>query len=449
MAGKCIVILLDGTWNDSEGDGYDTNIVRLREIIVESLDPCIPDEHFQAKDRTFTYQDPSGRTQSIATAIYYDRGVGTGGFFDKQLGGAFGAGLERNVRRAYRYLANTYDPGDHVFVLGFSRGAYTARSLVGLISVTGLLMKDACSPVNESKVWHYYRTNRKDRFSSVSSELSSIVHKPSVATIECIAVFDTVGARGIPLKRAWRENRDLFEFHDVELSRIAKRNLQALAIDEHREPFQAAVWRFPKFSAINSVTEQVWFPGSHSDVGGGNNDNSQWAIKSDTRAPDDITLDWMIKRLKHHCPYFPITIGKLFVPIEDAGAKTGPLHDSRSPFYRLFRLAWRSMGNLSENFPRFARQTYVGRDRHSKTINEMVHISALTTWVSGGSRGLRRYQPRNLRLAISEIDKTYGKPGQQAPNPAILVVDWNGKVLKPNDPASAAKVRHLVDSIIS
>lgn len=144
---KCIVILLDGTWNDSEADGNDTNIVRIRELISESLDPISPTA--AGTRRTFTYADRNGAPQSIETSVYYDRGVGTGGLLDRPLGGAFGVGLERNVRRAYRYLAHNYEPGDHVFVLGFSRGAYTARSLVGLIAVAGLLKRENSSRINE------------------------------------------------------------------------------------------------------------------------------------------------------------------------------------------------------------------------------------------------------------------------------------------------------------
>jgi uncharacterized protein (DUF2235 family) len=234
MGGKRIILLLDGTWNDSEYGQSDTNIVRLRELIAKSL---------------------SNAPQPHNTIVFYERGVGTGGFGDIYLGGAFGSGLERNIRRAYRFLCDKYEPGDQIFLLGFSRGAYTARSLAGFINAAGLLKSADCTPILESKAWYYYRTNPKDRFRSVAAELRNHVH--SDALIECLAVFDTVGARGIPIPWFWRENRDLFEFHDVELSPISNTNFQALAIDEHRQTFQAAVWRRPKFGTGTNVTEQV------------------------------------------------------------------------------------------------------------------------------------------------------------------------------------------------
>jgi uncharacterized protein (DUF2235 family) len=84
-----------------------------------------------------------------------------------------------------------------------------------------------------------------------------------------LGVFDTVGALGIPLAFLRRANRDKYEFHDVELSSIVDVNLHALALDEHREPFEAALWRRSKFKHFKTTTEQVWFPGAHADVGGG------------------------------------------------------------------------------------------------------------------------------------------------------------------------------------
>jgi hypothetical protein len=103
--------------------------------------------------------------------------------------------------------------------------------------------------VNESKAWYYYRTNPADRLPSVAAELAPYIHSRANLRIKCLAVFDTVGALGVPLPLFWRENRDLFEFHDVGLSRISEVNLHALAIDEHREAFEPTLWRKQKFGA--------------------------------------------------------------------------------------------------------------------------------------------------------------------------------------------------------
>jgi uncharacterized protein (DUF2235 family) len=158
---------------------------------------------------------------------------------DRLKGGAFGDGLVANVRRAYKFLSFYYEMGDEVFVFGFSRGAYTARSLIGLIGSAGLLRREYCTPDLELKVWNFYRSPPNDRFPGIWSDLSGFVHPRESFRIQCVGVFDTVGALGIPLQLMWRANRERYEFHNVELSSITNVNLQALAIDERREPFQA------------------------------------------------------------------------------------------------------------------------------------------------------------------------------------------------------------------
>jgi len=457
--GKRIILLLDGTWNDSEASDADTNIVRLRELILGSLDkPKNSDSVLAAKDqstviateRTYTFVE-GGLKKNQITVLYYDRGVGTGGFFDKYLGGALGAGLERNVRRAYRFLAGSYRPGDEIFVMGFSRGAYTARSLAGFIAVSGLLRAEVFTPVNESRAWYYYRTSPKDRFGSIAAKMSGYVHRPPDALIECLAVFDTVGARGIPIRWFWRENRDLFEFHDVDLSIIAKKNLQALAIDEHRESFAAAIWRQPKMLNISSETEQVWFAGAHADVGGGY--VSERSATTNDRL-DDITLDWMVKRLKHHYKDFPIKSADLLgKKLDQRGAVESEQHEARRGVYRAFPFAWRAVGNASERFPKIARQVYVCQDRYTHPINESVHISVLERWGKRVKQGSfhRSYRPRNLGLAICRIGKTY-RPVGEVPNDGLadplLVVGWSGDVLSPSDKNDRETVRNLIDPFL-
>ena len=99
-------------------------------------------------------------------------------------------------------------------------------------------------------------------------------------------------------------NRDEYGFHDVELSSITDVNLHAVAIDEHRWPFEAALWRQPPFKKYDTKVEQVWFSGAHSDVGGGYIVEED--RKADTAYADNITLDWMIRRTKHFCSDFPL-----------------------------------------------------------------------------------------------------------------------------------------------
>src|SRR5262249_27612985 len=299
MAAKCIILLLDGTWNDADLGTRYTNIVRLREIIARSLDVKSTLAH-QVANATVPGANQklvTGRTfQNVEYLVFYERGVGTGPLLDRIKGGSFGDGLAGNIRRAYKFLSFYYQPGDHVFIFGFSRGAYSARSLVGYIGAAGLLMRDKCTPVLEAKTWEYYRTAPNDRMPGIWSELTPLVHNREEFKIDCLGVFDTVGALGVPLPAFFRLNRERYEFPDVNLSSITKVNLHAIAMDEHRQPFEATIWRKPKFKSFATVTEQVWFAGSHSDVGGGYIDE-ELRLKRYPRALDDLTLDWMLKRL--------------------------------------------------------------------------------------------------------------------------------------------------------
>lgn len=293
---KQIILLLDGTWNDSDFGNSDTNIVRIADTIARSLDPDQARDPSSDKAPAALVRARGFKGDNLEHLVFYERGVGTGAL-DRMRGGVFGIGLAANIRRGYRILSFHYEPGDEVFVFGFSRGAYTARSLVGFIGAVGLLKRDDCTDELEQLAWQFYRTPPNDRLPGVWTNLTPHVHERSTFHIACLGMFDTVGALGIPLSpmRLW--NRDRNEFHDVNLSSITQVNHHALAIDEHREPFQATIWRKPRFKAYTSVTEQVWFPGAHADIGGG-------YIRYDARgttaleALDDTALDWIAEARK-------------------------------------------------------------------------------------------------------------------------------------------------------
>jgi uncharacterized protein (DUF2235 family) len=282
---KTIILLLDGTWNDADSGDADTNIVRLRELIAKTTG-----------------------TGTRRNVVLYQRGVGTG-WLNRVQGGAFGAGLSQNVRNAYRFLCANYQPNDKVFVFGFSRGAYTVRSLAGYVAVNGIIKSERLNPQTESRAWTYYKTGPAARLSGVACEIQQDIHQVQHPLFECLAVFDTVGTLGIPFQVFWRFNRHLYEFHDVTLSDVAKVNLHALAIDEHRWPFEATPWRRSKFTRLTNITEQCWFAGCHSDIGGGNIDDAS-RIRSDPTKRiiklDDLTLQWMLQRITALCDGFPV-----------------------------------------------------------------------------------------------------------------------------------------------
>lgn len=432
-----IIMLLDGTWNDADIGPCDTNIVRLRTLIAQHL--------WNAEERHSAKNQSSKKVHGYSASgkehiVFYERGVGTGPL-DRFRGGTFGDGLDTNIRRAYKFLSYWYEPGDEIFIFGFSRGAYTARSLVGYLGAAGLLRRDYCTSELEAEAWNYYRTSPNDRMPGVSVHLTKFVHDQEAFRIALVGVFDTVGALGVPLKHFRRENREKYEFHGVELSSIVDVNLHALAIDEHREPFEATLWRKPPFKKYNSVTEQVWFPGAHSDVGG-SYIVEETRAKQDPIALDDVTLAWMIARTKHFCPDFPCGLLNIDPSLNWSAAKQ---HEARQSIYRLLKFALRSIANLrAEAKGRF--QTEVSSDRHAVSIGERVRVSAIRRLgeqisVNGVKK---RYEPSNLIGVIENIAQTY-KLKEGLANPEMPVVGWDNKVLEPPGDVNPC---HLVGTLL-
>ncbi|WP_407117572.1 T6SS phospholipase effector Tle1-like catalytic domain-containing protein [Bradyrhizobium sp. LMG 9283] len=400
---KNIILLLDGTWNDADSGDANTNIVRLRELIARETGP------------------------TTSNVVLYQRGVGTG-FLDRLNGGAFGAGLAQNVRNAYRFLCANFQPGDRTFVFGFSRGAYTARSLAGLVGLVGIIKADRLNAQTESRAWAYYKTGPVARLSGVGQEIKQDVHQIERPLFECLAVFDTVGSLGIPFQVFWRFNRELYQFHDVTLSDVAKVNLQALAIDEHRWPFEATPWRRSKFEALANITEQCWFAGCHSDVGGGNVDIGARGTRSSPIIQlDDLPLRWMLQRIKKLCKGFPV----LPSLVDHRPGAVAAQVEARRRSYRLYPFSYRSIANC-EVAHLTGWNVNVGRDRYGTPDNERVHISVLERYGKTVQMGQRRerYFPLNLYAALNM-------------NRSFPVVDWNGDLV-PNPQAYIDQAVNLV-----
>jgi uncharacterized protein (DUF2235 family) len=165
-----------------------------------------------------------------------------------------------------------------------SREAYTARSVAGIIAHVGLLRKHHME--NFEEVWDYYRQPKAVREKEEEAFLANFpdrVRREDV-TIRCIGVFDTVGSLGIPHSGFCRSE---YQFHDVILGPGVEYAFQALAIDEQREPFQPAVWEVKATPRVPQTVEQVWFPGVHSNIGGGYPEH----------VLSDATLFWMASRI--------------------------------------------------------------------------------------------------------------------------------------------------------
>jgi hypothetical protein len=261
---KRIVVCSDGTGN-SAIKGRGTNVFKLFEAV--DLD---------------THRFDAEATPQIAI---YDDGVGTEKFKPlKVLSGATGWGLSRNVKHLYKELARVYDPGDDIYMFGFSRGAFTVRTLVGFIQTCGLVDPERLQPRTfgslQKAVDEGYKAYRKcyrpalwqvlGRRKSLANEAFKKAHSlPCDIPIRFIGVWDTVDAVGLPFRLSDVINATLyqFKFSDHKLSPLVRRACQALSIDDQRESFAPLLWT--EDPQDQSRIQQVWFAGAHSNVGGG------------------------------------------------------------------------------------------------------------------------------------------------------------------------------------
>ena len=250
MKKQRLIVLFDGTWNDPEDR---TNVYRLARSI----------------------HDYDG---DIRQKFFYDPGVGTSKW-SRFRGGVTGWGLSKNLVQGYEWLVKNYSSGDEIWTFGFSRGAFTARSMVGMIRKCGLL--HISTPRLLSQAEDIYRDNSLEPDSKVCEEFRHAYSR--IVRIHFIGVWDTVGALGIP--GTMLSEKGKYSWHDTELSNIVDRAYHAMALDEHRAIYNVTRWTHEtgsKKSRQQSV-EQRWFIGAHANVGGGYGDDPL----------SDISLHWM------------------------------------------------------------------------------------------------------------------------------------------------------------
>ena len=246
---KNIVVCCDGTGN--EYGTNNTNVVTAYELAEES-----------ERQRR-----------------YYDPGVGTGGWVYEEERGtlraamdqATGYGLGKNVEDAYRFLMQVYEDGDRVFLFGFSRGAFTVRSLAGMLHHCGLLRPAAANLVEYASK-HYHRKDADKDDTEVDAGFRETFGRP--CPVHFIGVWDTVESLILNAGRRW---------HDTGLTPGTGHAYHALAIDERRRDFPPCLWD-ESSRRDGQVLEQVWFAGVHSDVGG-------WYEERDL---SNIALQWMM-----------------------------------------------------------------------------------------------------------------------------------------------------------
>jgi uncharacterized protein (DUF2235 family) len=380
MATRRLVLLFDGTWNKPESN---TNVERLRQLIAP--------------------RDDAGNAQ----LVNYIPGVGVKRGITHLLGGAFGYGLSDNVLDGYRWLCETWQPGDLLYLFGFSRGAYTARSLGGLIRKCGLLRRGAdgsLAKADLSAAYDFYRDTR-----SKPDDPLAVTFRADHAIgidIHFIGVWDTVGSLGIPVTASWFPYaRARYQFHDTELSKIVKYAYQALALDENRADFSPAVWTRnpytlkPGETATSKKVEQIdieqrWFIGSHSDVGGGNDCDGAG------RKPDplpELSLAW----LQRKAIAAGLGCNERFMPESDAD--TGVPRNSYTEFMSGIYKAFKSP---------FDRRLGTG-------VNEKIDDSVWQRWLAdAGYRSPSLVKALADATALMSVDAVVqnvtGKPGSPA-----------------------------------
>ncbi|KAF2862907.1 hypothetical protein K470DRAFT_274897 [Piedraia hortae CBS 480.64] len=416
---KKLIVCCDGTWADSDNSwvkgkrgqpghpAFPTNVAR----IARAIKPEDDDHHPQI--------------------TYYQAGIGTGlGVYNHVVGGGTGLGLAVHVREAYAFLASNYSehesviPPDSIFLIGFSRGAYTARSLGGFICAMGILKRQAMAhfyeifedwvkagdPKHEPVFFKNYfqhhtdvkeihpdyrlsksrKTEERDKYLKDYFSKLEALGLTQKAYINAIGVWDTVGALGIPvnpiLQKAFPFLPSFFrsyKWYDTRLDDQMRNAFQALALDERRFPFSPAIWENNPDHPTN--LQQVWFPGSHSDVGGSYPDSGI----------ANMTLAWMMDRLSgnmvedrskfHHRDWIQFDEDRigLWYDCQLAGYQThkrdkyrpwalGKISDSNTFPHYLLGKRTRQPGR---NFASFYGSGRVNRERPLVHTSEQIHRS--------------------------------------------------------------------------
>jgi uncharacterized protein (DUF2235 family) len=375
-----LVVCTDGTWNSAErakadGEGR-TNVARFHDAVVEG--------------------DVGG---GVEQRRFYDPGVGTGDWWDRMVGGAFGTGLSRNIRDCYAWLVANWRPGDELYFVGFSRGAYTARSLSGLVRNAGILRQEEAGRIGEAYDLYRDRDDESRPEGARAREFRARHAVTDVVPIRCVAVWDTVGSLGVPTRGPiGMLSRRRNGFHDVTLSGRVEHAFHALAIDERRKPFAPTLWEVPDADARErgpGRVQQVWFAGVHSNVGGGYPDTGL----------SDLALAWMYERVA--------SCGLVLRPDASQacrGACDGKLYDSMTAVFRVMGAHVRPV-----------RASRTGKDGAPVHTFEEVHPSA----IERRQRLAPAWDPENMRAlwdalvaqgaTPAEATRATGVPGGTLP----------------------------------
>lgn len=347
---KRLIACSDGTWNKpgntDRGQRVETNVERMYQCIC-------------------SYDTSNG--QPVPQLKFYDKGIGTGlSWKANLLGGITGTGIDKNIKDIYTFLILNYEPGDEIYLFGFSRGAYTARSIGGLIRNCGILRPEYIELVD--KAYELYRV--RDEYTAPDSAMMAGFRRQyareNITPIKFIGVWDTVGSLGIPLPWYRKWNMKKYQFHDVTLSSTVEHAYQALAIDERRKMFMPTLWKISDTVRNDpnhpQRVEQRWFAGVHSNIGGGYADTGL----------SDLALKWLATKAHKTGLCYEEKVYELI-----KGNPWGELRNSYSVPFWLWPPVWRPITLHDES-------------------RQVVDESVLERF-----REMYQYRPRNLRKYVN------------------------------------------------
>lgn len=410
---KRIAIFIDGTWNRPDA-AQPTNVVRLARCVRQRAEGGMP------------------QVTLYATGV----GAGQGNTWlarrtDRIFGGALGWGLTAIIEDVYRELIFLYEPGDEICIFGFSRGAFAARSLVGLIRSCGIPSRDRLADIPaamaryrsmdpathpNSDESHAYRLDFSPRVTTNDKERAwREKNGHSVADvvplkIAYLGVWDTVSALGAPevLPIAKWLNVQ-YRFHDAELSSMVMAARHAIALDERRKTFPSYPW--DNMTDLNAKYEsrlvpshmQLWFAGNHGSVGGGGSRQGlssialNWVALGAARA--GLALDW--HEMDRVAPHFDVLdpLDNKFGPVGLSGAIMNRFSTDRAGPAGLDEMSMAAVDRVFKD-PAYAKIGALKRVYHAlhgMTETQREAMRAARVWADGGHTHLPEEvtRPRN------------------------------------------------------
>ncbi|MDZ4307114.1 phospholipase effector Tle1 domain-containing protein [Allopontixanthobacter sp.] len=406
-AGRRLVFCFDGSWNKLDTKQHPTNVV----LVAESVPPI----------------DKDGRDQ----IVFYDEGVGTSS--DEAFrGGAFGKGLIANVQEAYRFLIFNYRPGDEIFVFGFSRGAFTARTFIGFIKCAGILSVNSARQIR--RAWELYRECASNDGDAAQEVLEfRLEHCPDLCVSEVelawrrrknpeaaahvirvryCGVWDTVGSLGWKAVAATFDRRPdkRYKQHDTQLSQLVEGARHAVALDERRVHFMPTLLRNIRELNVaaghdpygeDAPYQEKWFPGDHGSVGGGGPE----------RGLSNAALHWVMKGAIDMGLEVDLTGRSQLSDIRyDASA---PLHNTPSE-----GLKWKTIGSyVTGRGLAFFKDKLLTSSRSGPAEICDIHPSALRKWflppTESKDKGYRPKTLKHLKEKIEEQRDLFDPPAKE------------------------------------